>query len=73
MSDLDLEFGFGNSESLLPKPHFYCPYCEFSADNQLTIGDHVMYGHTKEHLARNARLVLTAEKSQDQGLSKDKN
>ena len=34
---------------------FHCPYCDFKADDQLLMGDHVVINHVKEHISRNAK------------------
>ena len=34
---------------------FHCPHCDFKADDQLLMGDHVVINHVKEHISRNAK------------------
>ena len=34
---------------------FHCPYCDFKADDQLFMGDHVVINHIKEHISSNAQ------------------
>ena len=36
---------------------FYCPHCDFTADRQIVMGDHVVLSHTMAHIARNARRL----------------
>ena len=34
---------------------FYCPHCDFSADKQIVMGDHVVLSHAMAHIARNSK------------------
>jgi hypothetical protein len=40
-------------------PGFYCPHCDFKSDVQTIMGDHVVLNHVEEHIARNARVILS--------------
>lgn len=35
--------------------YFHCPHCDYKADDQLLMGDHVVINHVKEHISRNAK------------------
>ena len=39
-------------EDIVP---FCCPYCDFSSDAQVDMGDHVVLNHMNEHISRNAQ------------------
>ena len=37
------------------KTCFHCPYCDFEADSQINMGDHVVLNHAKDHITRNSQ------------------
>ena len=51
-----LDFDEKNNKLISDECYFFhCPYCDFKADDQLLMGDHVVINHVKEHISRNAK------------------
>ena len=53
------------------EPAFYCPHCDFKADEQFVMGDHVVLNHAKDHIERNARESYPLDSEMDSDQAED--